>query len=128
MEPDAYSWGGGSYALFHDSMETQLLPKKIEDYDEKFNMRTYQILLNGISVVFDFDGHIYSFGKTLSDPKEEVEHREPKKIESEKIESRFQVSDVVIAFPERSMSQKRVSFAGDPTVLVLSGMVSWMPI
>jgi len=76
-----YSWGGRSYALFHNSMDDQPFPKRIEDYDEKFNMTTFQILLNGVGIVFDYGEHIYTFGKALRDPHGEEECREPKKIE-----------------------------------------------
>jgi len=59
---DVYSWGQGSYALFHKSEDEEVLPRLIEDFDPKYDIGTYQLLINGVTVVFDERGGIYSFG------------------------------------------------------------------
>jgi len=69
---EVFSWGSGKYGcLFHDFVKStkkgwyfkdEGLPRKIDDYDAKFDIKTFRMLKNRSSIIFDDSGRIYSFG------------------------------------------------------------------
>jgi len=61
MIGEAYTWGSGEHGC-HPGDKNELLPRQVELFDSKFKLMTLQLLKNGTSVIFDFDGKIYSFG------------------------------------------------------------------
>jgi len=56
--------GSGKYGcLFHEDCQDEELPRKIEEFEARFNLRTYALLKNYTSIIFDIEGRIYSFGR-----------------------------------------------------------------
>jgi len=72
---ELYNWGDCTHSclfyeknptrmsLYHSDSSSQTLPIKAEDFDPKFDIRTFQMLKNRSSIIFDLDGRIYAFGK-----------------------------------------------------------------
>jgi len=60
---EVYTFCQGRYGcLYHDSHNNELVPRRIEDFNPKFDMKTFKLLQNGVSIIFDFESRIYSFG------------------------------------------------------------------